>query len=268
MDGQTAPAGMRAATNLIALLRAAGPAGTAHGIAHVWRADDLAHTGAECTRSGFAALDAELPGGGWPQGQLIELLHDDPGIGELSLLAPTLATRAQAGRVCVWVLPAERDSRSAALPYPPALIAAGLDPSSSIFVRPEAGREAWWAVEQSLRAAHLGALVAWLPTFTAGSDFHALRRLHLLAQRHRALLFVIRPVRCADTASPATLRLRLSCADGQLGVMLLKRRGRPLIEPVALQVHPARWNSPAVPAPAATSVPRSPLQSILAWAPQ
>lgn len=272
MDQQAAPAGMRAATNLVALLRAANPAGTAQAIAHVWRADDLAHAGAECQPSGFAALDAELPGGGWPQGQLIELLHDDPGIGELSLLAPALAAQAQAGRACVWVLPSGHDSRPATLPYPPALIEAGLDPSSSIFVRPEAGREAWWAVEQSLRAAHLGALVAWLPAFTAGSDFHALRRLHLLAQRHRALLFVIRPARCAGTASPAALRLQLSCAGGQLGVTLLKRRGRPLIEPVTLQVHPVRWNVPAVPVPAvpapavAASISRSPLQSILAWA--
>jgi len=56
----------------------------------------------------FRDLDAELPGGGWPQGQLIELLHDDPGIGELSLLAPALAAQTRAGRACVWILPCER----------------------------------------------------------------------------------------------------------------------------------------------------------------
>ncbi len=261
---------MRAATNLIPLLRAAGTA----ALPNLWQADDLAHATTECTGSGFAALDAELPGGGWPQGQLIELLHDDPGIGELSLLAPALAAQARTGRTCVWVLPCEGGARTGdrgqqALPYPPALIEAGMDPSSSIFVRPAAAREAWWAIEQSLRAAHLGALIGWLPTFSAGPDFRALRRLHLLARQHRALLFVIRPSRCADAPSPAALRLQLTGEGEHLNVKLLKRRGRPLIEPIALQVHPARWNRSAAPAPAATSAPiaaaAAPLRSIVGW---
>jgi hypothetical protein len=260
---------VRAATDLVPLLRAAGAS-------NLWHAGDLTHTSAaECVSSGFACLDAQLPGGGWPQGQLIELLHDDPGIGELSLLAPALAARAQCGLACVWVLPCERGSgadalHNRALPYPPALADAGIDPSCNIFVRPAAAREAWWAIEQSLRAAHLGALVGWLPTFNAGSDFRALRRLHLLAQRHRALLFVLRPSRCADTASPAVLRLRLACDGEHLTVTLLKRRGRPLIEPIALQVHPARWNRGAVAAPTVTpqqqTAPSGPLRTILAWA--
>jgi len=32
--------------------------------------------------TGAATLDALLPGGGWPLGCLVELLHDNPGIGE------------------------------------------------------------------------------------------------------------------------------------------------------------------------------------------
>lgn len=234
---------MRAA-NLIPLLRAAAPA----GMPGLWHADDpLAAPSAECTPSGFAALDAELPGGGWPQGQLIELLPDDPGIGELSLLAPALAAQARAGRACVWILPCESGpgGLQQALPYPPGLVEAGIDPSCCIFVRPAVAREAWWAVEQSLRAAHLGALIGWLPTSSVAADFRALRRLHLLAQRHGALVFAIRPPHCADAPSPAALRLRLGSNDGHLAVHILKRRGRPLIDPVALQVHP-RYGGQAV----------------------
>ena len=240
------------AANLMPVLRAAERA----AMAAVWHADDpaLAATATECAPSGFAALDAELPGGGWPHGQLVELLYDDPGIGELSLLAPALATQARAGRACVWILPCERglqadDPLQQALPYPPALAEAGIDPSCNIFVRPTVVREAWWAAEQSLRAAHLGALIGWLPTSNAPADFRALRRLHLLAQRHHALVFVIRPSLCADTPSPAVLRLQLACdrapQSRKLAVKILKRRGRPLIDPVALQVHPESWNRPA-----------------------
>ena len=57
----------------------------------LWRASQLGAGRQRCTASGFALLDAQLPGGGWPHGVLTELLLAQPGIGELRLLAPTLA---------------------------------------------------------------------------------------------------------------------------------------------------------------------------------
>lgn len=239
---------------------AAGP-GRFAGLPVLWRADDPIAAGppAECTTgTGFEALDAELPGGGWPRGQMVELLHDHPGIGELSLLAPALTVQARAGRACVWVLPGDHAGRpdplQHALPYPPALAQADIDLSSHILVRPAVAREAWWAMEQSLRAGHLGALIGWLPPSGANADFRALRRLHLLAQRHQALVFVIRPSHCAQAPSPAVLRLLLSSDQARpdhLTIKILKRRGRPLFEPVALQVRPAQANGQAMPSLAA-----------------
>jgi hypothetical protein len=70
--------------------------------------------------SGFAALDAELPGGGWPLGALCELLPRHVGIGELRLLGPALASLSAAGRSLAWIAPPHR-------PYAPALAAAGID---------------------------------------------------------------------------------------------------------------------------------------------
>lgn len=227
---------MRAATALASLLKTSA--------APVWQASDIMPDGfaGAGLSSGFAALDAELPGGGWPQGQLVELLLETKGVGELSLLAPVLA-RVAHDRPCVWVLPCD----SSALPYPPALTEAGIAVAHSIFVKPATPRESLWALEQSLRTAHLGALIGWLPPSSArDGDFRALRRLHLLAQRSRALVFLLREARAATSASPAALRLRLACADGQLHVTVLKRRGWPLLEPLALQVHPAHWNEARV----------------------
>ena len=51
----------------------------------VWRGDRLALAD-DAVCSGFARLDRELPGGGWPKRALTELLHDAQGIGELRLL--------------------------------------------------------------------------------------------------------------------------------------------------------------------------------------
>ena len=90
---------MRAATALLSLFSSGGTP--------VWRADERPadELSGPVLASGFGELDRELPGSGWPQGQLTELLRDDAGIGELSLLAPALAQLAQQKRSTVWVLP-------------------------------------------------------------------------------------------------------------------------------------------------------------------
>ncbi|MCX8004215.1 MAG: hypothetical protein N2688_04540, partial [Burkholderiaceae bacterium] len=84
----------------------------------VWRAGDLpAADAVGVVSSGHTALDAELPGGGWPLAALTELLFDAPGFGELSLLLPALA---RCSGPTVWVLPhapaAARDAPAGALP--------------------------------------------------------------------------------------------------------------------------------------------------------
>jgi cell division inhibitor SulA/protein ImuA len=217
-------------------------------LANLWRADALAHAAqaGATLASGFATLDAELPGGGWPQGQLIELLSDTCGIGELSLLAPALAQLARQGRASVWILPGARSGSQApsmTLPYPPALTAAGIDPARCLFVQPDTPREAFWAIEQSLRAAHLGAVLGWLPPAPSREgEFRALRRLQLLAGHQQALVFLLREAQALQTPTPAALRLQLAAHEGCLHVTLLKRRGRPLLDPVVLQVHPEQWH--------------------------
>ncbi|HEU5177810.1 MAG TPA: damage-inducible protein, partial [Burkholderiales bacterium] len=55
--------------------------------------------------TGFAALDSELPGGGWPSGALTEILGSQEGIGELQLILPALAALTRAGHRTVWIAP-------------------------------------------------------------------------------------------------------------------------------------------------------------------
>src|SRR5688500_10215557 len=74
---------------------------------------------APSAQTGYAALDAELPGGGWPVGGLAELLCRTEGIGELQLVLPALAALTQAGHRIAWLAPPY-------LPYAPALQAAGV----------------------------------------------------------------------------------------------------------------------------------------------
>jgi protein ImuA len=94
----------------------------------VWQAHQLARPGAAVQASGLAALDAELPGGGWPRGALTELLLPHPGVGELRLLAPVLVALQAAGRVLMWFDPP-------AAPCAAGLAPLGLDLQRLVLVR-------------------------------------------------------------------------------------------------------------------------------------
>jgi len=198
----------------------------------VWRGDELGAADAQVMATGHAALDAQLPGGGWPVGALIELLQAEPLAQAWQLLLPALAraVQAQGGPVALVGAPYE--------PFMPALAAAGLGPEALLWIRSEAPAARLWACEQALRCADVPAVLAWLPRARVGE----LRRLQLAAAQHDTLLFVFRPEAMALSASPARVRLRVALEAGeggaaQLALHILKRRGPPLAAPVTL---PAR----------------------------
>lgn len=218
----------------------------------LWRAHQLGGQREPTCASGFAALDAELPGGGWPHRALTELLLPHPGIGELRLLAPALAAVQRHGRVvllfdppaslCAW-----------------ACLALGLELQKIVLVRSRASDESdalaaarpprppWrksrrpapdllWTLEQALASGHTGAVLAWLPA-VLGSE--ALRRLQLAAQAHDGPAFVLRDAQARLAPSVAPLRLLLGPAPAdRLTVALLKRRGPPLEQPLLLALRP------------------------------
>jgi len=189
----------------------------------LWRGDALAPSLRPGVPSGFAELDAELPGGGWPVGVLSEILPASDGIGELRLLAPALARLSAAGRLLTWIAPPHQ-------PYAPALAAAGIDLARMLIVRTTRAQDALWATELALRARACGAVLAW-PTRIR---FAELRRLQLAAQGGQALAWLIRPPEAALEASPAPLRLRLETHAGMPAVDIFKRRGRHVAGPLLL----------------------------------
>ncbi|WP_225783048.1 translesion DNA synthesis-associated protein ImuA [Xenophilus sp. Marseille-Q4582] len=196
----------------------------------VWRADELDAGGEAVCPTGHPALDAELPGGGWPQGALTELLQPDPPPPLWPLLLPALARTValRPGTRVVLVAPPLP-------PFGPALAAGGLPSQALLCVQPDKPAERLWASEQALRCADVGAVLAWLPQARAPD----LRRLQLAAAKQGGLLFILRPATQAQQASPARLRLGLELqAPGPhegpalLSLHLLKRRGPPASQPV------------------------------------
>lgn len=189
----------------------------------LWRGSDLASVAAPGVPSGFPALDAELPGGGWPVGCLTEILRAQEGIGELRVLVPALAALSVQGRYLAWIAPPY-------VPYAPALAAAGIDPGRLFVVRTGNEREALWAIEQALRSNACGAVLAW----PQSPRYVELRRLQLAAEGGRALALLFRPGKAAAEPSPAALRIALAAGQGGLALRILKRRGAPLARPILL----------------------------------
>jgi hypothetical protein len=163
----------------------------------------------EAAPSGFAELDASLPGGGWPVGAICELLLETMGIGELGLLVPALARLAQAGRYIAWIAPPH-------LPYAPALAQAGIALKRVLVVQTRSMQESLWATEQAF-----GAVLSW-PTGIADKN---IRRLQLAAEAGGTLGILYRPAEAAREHSPAALRLRLAPTRAGLTVDIHKCRG-------------------------------------------
>lgn len=196
--------------------------------AAVWRASQLGHAAVTALSSGFPALDAELPGAGWPAGMLTELIGREPGIGELRLLVPLLRPLTRERRFVVLLAPPH-------VPYAPALASHGIDLDYLLVVQAPNAADRLWAVEQALGSASFGALLAWLPQEKTRPEH--LRRMQLAAQSAGGPVFLFRQLAAQFEASPAPLRLLLlPRPDERLSVQILKRRGPLMADPLLLDL--------------------------------
>ena len=203
-------------------------------LAAIWRASELGTAESYTLGSGHAELDAQLPGGGWPQGNLTEILQAQAGLHEWRLLLPALRQAVQTGPLVLIGCPH--------LPHLPALECLGIPAAAVLMIEAHKPAERLWAAEQVLRCREVAVLMAWLPQARP----EQLRRLQLASQtgstlRRPPLVFAFRPLAAQHESSPAPLRLSLrSRAREGLELQLLKRRGpahgTPLTVPAPLPV--------------------------------
>jgi protein ImuA len=199
----------------------------------LWLGHQLGRQAESPIASGFAELDAQLPGAGWPRRVLTELLLPHAGVGEIRLLAPSLAAIQRADRlVMLFDPPAALSAR--------ALAQLGFDVEQLLIINTRTrvlpGGDSLWALEQALKSGHVGAVLAWLPPRLRAER---LRRLQLAAHGHDGPAFVVRELAAAQrpTAAPLRLALRPGGAD-VLALQVLKRRGPPLETALRLALPP------------------------------
>jgi hypothetical protein len=175
--------------------------------------EGIAPPSVEPSRS--AELDAALPGGGWQSGTIVELMAAQPGIGELQLLMPALASITRTDRYIAFVAPPY-------IPFAPALIQHGIRLERLLCINAQQPHDILWAFEQTLRCRSFGAVLAWPPSVKD----REVRRLQLAAEAGRSIGFLYRSLAAAREPSPAAVRLRLQPgADGHLHIDILKCRG-------------------------------------------
>lgn len=206
----------------------------------IWRGDQLASSVRPAVASGHHILDEQLPGGGWPRGSVSEILGDQSGIGECTLVLPALRQIQREGRSALLVAPPHALNA-------PAWQAAGCDLERLVVVATQNVRDTLWAAEQALASGALGAVLCWARAINAAQ----VRRLELAVSGSDALAFLFRPADARHAASPCALRLLLSStARAALAVELLKRRGPPCPRTLHLDLaRPLPWrvsNEPAL----------------------
>ncbi len=223
----------------------------------LWRGAQSAPLRAQAT--GHAALDAALPGGGWPCGAVSEILHARPGVGELSLALPLLVRLMRAQRSVALIAPP-------CLPYAPALAAAGATPARMLIVNPKQDSDALWCAEQLLRA-RAGAVLLWCPQI----DATALRRLQLAAETGDAITLLYRPIAALRETSVAALRLHVEYTQGTPMVDVLKCRGarpsqRYALTPMTTGINPMPLQEPvAMPGRVPRAMPQAPVRGSGRW---
>jgi len=180
----------------------------------LWRGSQFGTRAGPTVSTGFQALDAELPGQGWPTGALIELLTPSSGIGEIRLLRAALHAQPKPQSI-ILLQP----------PYSPNIACWSnwrFVPQQLLHLTPRRARDAYWAAEQILKNGSCAALLFWAHPIQTS----VLKRLHLAAQSSQTLFFMFRPHAVQNEASPAVLRVLLSGKqNGTLTLSILKRRG-------------------------------------------
>jgi len=177
----------------------------------LWRGSDQ-HNEYASIPTGYPQLDNVLPSGGWSVGCLTELLVEQHGIGELSLLLPGLHNvtanhegNLQGNQWAAFVNPPY-------LPYAPAFANAGVNLERLLIVNTDNDTDSLWAIEQLLRAGIFAAVVGWVNRTTAQKQ----RRLQLAAELGKTWATVYRPIRAQQEHSPAAFRITLNTINGTL----------------------------------------------------
>ena len=195
-----------------------------HDNPNLWRGCDMAGQGCHGRSTGFPQLDDILPGRGWPDRGLVEIISPCWGMGELQLLIPLMRSIVEQGKWIIWISPPY-------LLYAPALVQAGINTGRVLVVTLDTScKDALWSMEKALQTENCGLVLAW-QNWLPG---RVLRRLQLAAATGDTLGVLFK--HHDSKYSPSPIRLKIKGSSSHKGsfteaeVTVIKARGnfRPL----------------------------------------
>lgn len=200
-----------------------------HNNPKLWRGCDMAGQGSHGQSTGFSELDEILPGRGWPDSGLIEVISPYWGMGELQLLLPLMRSVVEQGKWILWISPPY-------LLYAPALLQAGINTEQVLVVKLDTScKDALWSMEKALQTENCGLVLAW-QNWLPGK---VLRRLQLAADTGSTLGVLFKHHDSEHSPSPIRLQIKDSPSSDSFGeaeVTVIKARGnfRPLSTQISL----------------------------------
>lgn len=196
----------------------------------LWRGCNMASQGLHGRSTGFSQLDDILPGRGWPQKGLMEIITPHWGMGELQLLIPLMRSMVEQGKWILWISPPH-------LLYAPALIQAGIDTKQILLIDLDTScKDALWSIEKALQTENCGLVLAWQNWF----PHKVLRRLQLAAEAGDTLGVLFKHHVSKHSPSHTQLKIQeISSKNTRFNearVAVLKARGnfRPLSRKISL----------------------------------
>ncbi len=182
--------------------------------ASLWRGRQWHNPECVAIASGYPALDSLLAGGGWPASGITELLCEQTGIGELSLLLPALGILSQQPRWQAWISPP-------CIPYAGALKHQGNLLARLLLISASTHKDRLWAAEQALLSGACSAVLCW-PEHLKNVEW---RRLQRAAMAGKCCGFIFTKPATASHNAPVPLRIQLKATVSGLHLQLLKRLG-------------------------------------------
>ena len=185
----------------------------------LWKASKIDNEYGLTMSSGFEILDKELPGLGWPQSGVTEVLYDRTGIGELKLMMPAISRLSRSQNRWIALIDPPH------IPYAPALEHEGVNLARLLIITQKTQGDYLWALEKSISSKSCRAVIAW-PNQIKDAQ---VRRLQVASREGNCWTILLRSERLASRTSPAELRVRLrSCPSAEstnMRVKILKRHG-------------------------------------------
>ena len=160
------------------------------------------------------ALEGLLPSGGWPKGEIVEIIAPDEHTDVMPLVIPALVPPGLQDRWLGLVAPPY-------LPRASLLSAPGVDATRILQINPHTGRSGLWTLEQMLGSGNFSIVMAWPACDT---ELMA-RRLQRAAIAGNTLGILFRTGKHSKPASRIGLRLKLEADETGRVVYLVDRHG-------------------------------------------